>query len=52
LKIISRAEYSAYKKYEPMVKKFAEVDSVKNDEKKHGDILLEYVEKRKKKRRL
>lgn len=46
LKIISKAEYSAYKTYEPVVEMFAEVDSVRNDEKRHGDILLEYVEKR------
>ena len=45
LKIISKAEYSAYKTYEPVVEMFAEVDSVRNDEKRHGDILLEYVEK-------
>ena len=46
LKIISKAEYSAYKTYEPVVEMFAEVDSVRNDEKRHGDILLEYVERR------
>ena len=44
LRIISQAEYSAYKTYEPVVEMFAEVDSVRNDEKRHGDILQEYNE--------
>ncbi len=43
LKIVSRAEYSAYKTYEPVVKMYAEVESVRNDEKRHGDILKEYA---------
>ena len=44
IKIISKAEYSACKTYEPVVKMFPEVESVRNDEKKHGDILQQYNE--------
>lgn len=44
LRIISKAEYSAYESYEPVVEMFDEVDSVRNDEKRHGDILQEYNE--------
>lgn len=44
IKIISKAEYSAYKTYEPVVKMFDEVESVRNDEKRHGDILRKYNE--------
>ena len=43
INIISEAEYSAWKTYEPVVEMFAEVDSVRNDERRHGDILRDYL---------
>ncbi len=39
LPIIANAEYDAYKKYEPVVNDFPEIASVRNDEKRHGDLL-------------
>ena len=38
--IIAQREYDAVKKYEPVVAQFPEVESVKNDEQRHGDTLL------------
>lgn len=45
LKIIANAEYSAYDKYEPLVKVVPEVSSVRDDEKRHGDIVMGLIEK-------
>ncbi len=38
--IIARKEYDAVKKYEPVASRFPEVESVKNDEQRHGDTVL------------
>ncbi len=38
--IIAGKEYAAVKKYEPVTKRFPEVESVKNDEQRHGDTVL------------
>ena len=38
--IIARGEYDAVKKYEPVAVRFPEVESVKNDEQRHGDTVL------------
>ncbi len=38
--IIAKAEYAAVKKYEPVAARFPEVESVKNDEQRHGDTVL------------
>ena len=38
--IIARKEYDAEKKYEPVAVRFPEVESVKNDEQRHGDTVL------------
>lgn len=38
--IIARGEYDAVKKYEPVAARFPEVESVKNDEQRHGDTVL------------
>ena len=38
--IIARKEYDAVKKYEPVAALFPEVESVKNDEQRHGDTVL------------
>ena len=38
--IIARREYDAVKKYEPVAARFTEVESVKNDEQRHGDTVL------------
>jgi hypothetical protein len=38
--IIARAEYDAVKKYESVAARFPEVESVKNDEQRHGDTVL------------
>ena len=38
--IIARGEYDAVKKYEPVAERFPEVESVKNDEQRHGDLVM------------
>lgn len=38
--IITRKEYDAAKKYEPVAARFPEVEAVKNDEQRHGDTVL------------
>ena len=38
--MIAKGEYDAVKKYEPVVAQFPQVESVKNDEKRHGDTVL------------
>ena len=38
--VIARGEYDAVKKYEPVAARFPEVESVKNDEQRHGDTVL------------
>ncbi len=42
--IIAQGEYDAVKKYEPVAAQFPEVESVKNDEQRHGDTLLSLLE--------
>ena len=37
-------EYKAAKVYEPVVKDFPEVESVMNDETRHGDLVLSLLE--------
>ncbi len=37
---IAKFEYNAIPKYEKMMKKYPEVEAVKNDEKRHGDTVL------------
>ena len=37
--IIAKFEYSAVNTYAPIAEKFPEVESVKNDEHRHGDII-------------
>ena len=36
---IAQGEYAAVKTYAPVAEKFPEVESVKNDEKRHGDTV-------------
>lgn len=38
--MIAKGEYDAVKKYEPVVAQFPQVESVKNDEQRHGDTVL------------
>ena len=38
--IIAKFEYGAVKTYEPVAAKFSEVQSVRDDEKRHGDTVL------------
>ncbi len=38
--IIAQREYDAAKKYESVAARFPEVESVKNDEQRHGDTVL------------
>ncbi len=38
--LIAKGEYDAEKNYEPVVAKYPEVESVKNDEHRHGDMVL------------
>ena len=42
--IIAQGEYDAVKKYEPVAAQFSEVESVKNDEQRHGDTVLSLLE--------
>ena len=37
--LIVKGEYKAYDNYAPVAKKFTEIESVKDDEKRHGDIV-------------
>ncbi len=39
-KIIAQGEYAAIEKYRPIAERFPEMESVKNDEKRHGDIVM------------
>lgn len=41
--LIAKGEYAAVKKYEPLVADFPEIKSVKDDEKRHGDTVLELL---------
>ncbi|MBQ6264140.1 MAG: rubrerythrin [Clostridia bacterium] len=38
--LIAKGEYSAVKNYEPVAVRFTEIESVKNDEKRHGDTVI------------
>jgi rubrerythrin len=38
--IIAKAEYAAEKNYEPVAQRFPEIQSVKDDEKRHGDTVM------------
>ncbi len=38
--LIAKGEFDAVKKYKPVVARFPEVESVKNDEQRHGDTVL------------
>ena len=38
-KLIIKGEYDAAKNYDSIAKKFPEIESIKNDEKRHGDIV-------------
>ncbi len=38
--LIAKGEYDAEKNYEPVVAKYPEVESVKNDERRHGDTVI------------
>ena len=42
-KIIAKGEYDAAIGYEHLIAEFPEVESVKNDEKRHGDIVSELL---------
>ena len=43
-KMIAKGEYDAAIGYEHLIKDFPEVESVKNDEKRHGDIFSGLLE--------
>ena len=43
-KLIAKGEYDAAIGYEHLILDFPEVESVKNDEKRHGDIVSELLE--------
>ncbi len=38
--VIAKFEYSAEKRYEPVAEKFPEIQSVKDDERRHGDTVM------------
>lgn len=38
--LIAKGEYDAQKRYQPVAERFPEVESVKNDEQRHGDTVL------------
>jgi rubrerythrin len=39
-RLIAQGEYAAIDKYQPYVERFPEMESVKNDEKRHGDVVM------------
>ena len=41
--IIAKGEYSAVNSYQPVAEAFPEVESVKNDEHRHGDTVMELL---------
>ena len=41
--MIAKGEYDAEKNYLPVVSKFSEVENVKNDEHRHGDMVLDLL---------
>lgn len=41
--MIAKGEYAAFENYQSVVDKFPEVESVKNDEKRHGDMVMELL---------
>lgn len=41
--LIARGEYNAAKNYVPIAERFPEIESVKNDEKRHGDKVAELL---------
>lgn len=41
--MIAQGEYDAVKKYESVVAQFPQVESVKNDEQRHGDTVLKLL---------
>ena len=43
-KIISNSEYGASKNYEAFIDKYPEVEQVKNDENRHGDLVKSLLE--------
>jgi len=42
--LIAKGEYSAEKTYEPVVKRFPNVESVQADEKQHGDTIMSLLD--------
>ena len=42
-KLIAKGEYKAAAQYEHLITDFPELESVKNDEKRHGDIVSAYL---------
>ena len=43
--IIAKFEYDAVNTYAPVAQRFSEVESVKNDEKRHGDTVMALLNK-------
>ena len=41
--IVAKGEYGAVDNYAPIAEKFPSIESVKNDEKRHGDTVLELL---------
>ena len=41
--IIAKSEYGAENTYKPVAEKFPEIESVKNDEHRHGDTVMELL---------
>jgi len=41
--VIAKGEYDAEAKYRPLVPRFPEVESIRNDEKRHGDTVLSLI---------
>lgn len=41
--MIAKGEYNAAKNYEPVAERFPEIESVKDDERRHGDRVAELL---------
>ena len=49
-KFVAKFEYSAYDRYAPWVEKYPGLENVQADERKHGDMVTEIIQKLKKKK--
>ena len=49
-KFVAKFEYSAYNRYAPWVERYPGLENIQADERKHGDMVTEIIQKLKKKK--